>query len=172
MKSKLLAVTKLRAVLLLPPPSPGLFLCLPSILLPNAPASLPSNPGLPSSLSAPTLLAFPLLPLLPYLSSLLYILGANHPTVHHVLKGARDVRAGIIGEISCSVCQDPSDLSAWRHFFMLARCIQANPARGRLSRLNFGALSRIASKHVKAKCLHGRTISNLVVPLAASSSKF
>ena len=49
------------------------------------------------------------------------------PTLHHVPKAARDAWAG---DVLLSTCSDPTDVDAWVKFFLLPRCILANPARG------------------------------------------
>ena len=51
-------------------------------------------------------------------------------TLQHVPKGARDAWAGLIADQCSTIRQDPSNSHAWRKFFMLPRCILANPTRG------------------------------------------
>lgn len=52
------------------------------------------------------------------------------PTLHHVPKGARDAWASIVADICVSISKDPFHLDAWKKFFMVPRCILANPSRG------------------------------------------
>ena len=52
------------------------------------------------------------------------------PTLHHVPKGVRDAWARLVCEVLCAVSKDPSNTDAWHKFFMLPRCILANPVRG------------------------------------------
>ena len=74
-----------------------------------------------------------------YPAIILYLLGQSPPhtglhtqgeifyTLQHVPKGARDAWAGLIADQCSSIGQDPSNSHAWRKFFMLPRCILANP---------------------------------------------
>ena len=64
------------------------------------------------------------------LPSLDSILRVRVPILRHVPKGARDAWAGIVGEVLSAISSAPSNLTAWCKFFMLARCILANPVRG------------------------------------------
>lgn len=64
------------------------------------------------------------------LPSLDTVLHMHVATLHHVPKGARDAWAGILGDVLQSICSDPSIVASWVKFFMLARCILSNPARG------------------------------------------
>ena len=63
------------------------------------------------------------------LPSLSAILSLSYPTLHHVPKRARNAWAGIVSEAFEAISLAPSDLEAWSKFFMLARCILANPER-------------------------------------------
>ena len=64
---------------------------------------------------------------LPTLDSILRV---RLSTLQHVPKEARDAWAGLIADQCSTIVQDPSNLHAWRKFFMLPRCILANPTRG------------------------------------------
>ena len=64
------------------------------------------------------------------LPSLHFILSVTIPTLRHVPKGARDVWAGVVGDVFRAISGDPSNLDGWAKFFMLSRCILANPERG------------------------------------------
>ena len=64
------------------------------------------------------------------LPSLHLILSVTIPTLRHVPKGARDVWAGVVGDVFRAISGDPSNLDGWAKFFMLSRCILANPERG------------------------------------------
>ena len=69
---------------------------------------------------------------LPTLDSILRV---RLSTLQHVPKGARDAWAGLIAEQCSSIGQDPSNPHAWWKFFMLPRCILANPTRGERTQL-------------------------------------
>ena len=59
------------------------------------------------------------------------ILSMKTSTLQHVPKGARDIWAEVVGEPALrSITNNPSDLDPWRLFFMLPRCVLANPVRG------------------------------------------
>ena len=51
-------------------------------------------------------------------------------TLHHVPKAARDAWAHVFVEAVQAICLDPSSEEVWVKFFMLAKCILANPPRG------------------------------------------
>ena len=82
-------------------------------------------PGVPgcslSTTDAPASLPLP---------SLESVLRIRVPTLRHVPKSSRDAWAGVVGDICRTIVSDPLDLGSWVKFFMLARCILANPPRG------------------------------------------
>ena len=51
-------------------------------------------------------------------------------TLHHVPKVVRDVWVYVFGESVQTICLDPSGEEVWVKFFMLDKCILANPPRG------------------------------------------
>ena len=51
------------------------------------------------------------------LPSLHLILSVTIPTLRHVPKGARDVWAGVVGDVFRAISGDPSNLDGWAKFF-------------------------------------------------------
>ena len=66
----------------------------------------------------------------PVLPSLDHIFQLRIPTLHHVPKAARVAWARVFGEAVWAICSEPTSEVVWVKFFMLAKCILANPPRG------------------------------------------
>jgi hypothetical protein len=66
----------------------------------------------------------------PVLPSLDHIFQLRIPTLHHVPKAARVAWARVFGEAVRAICSEPTSEVVWVKFFMLAKCILANPPRG------------------------------------------
>ena len=64
------------------------------------------------------------------LPSLATINGLRISTLQHVPKGARDDWARVVGEALQGILSDLASIDAWCKWFMLARCVLANSARG------------------------------------------
>ena len=64
---------------------------------------------------------------LPALDSILRL---RIPTLQHVPKAARDSWALLLSDALSAVVADPSLVGPWCKFFMLSKCVLANPPRG------------------------------------------
>ncbi len=89
---------------------------------------------LSSTLQSPPLVQTPLVssgqPPLVALPALDSINAVRVPTLQHVPKGARDAWARVVGEALQGIISDPTDINVWKKWFLLPRCILANPVRG------------------------------------------
>ena len=93
------------------------------------PPALPGNEG-DEQASAPQPPAPQLTDPTTPLPSLNSIFQAKLPTLRHVPKGARSEWARVVSGVSAGITSQPMNVTRWKLFFMLPRCILANPARG------------------------------------------
>ena len=93
------------------------------------PPALPGNEG-DEQASAPQPPAPQLTDATTPLPSLNSIFQAKLPTLRHVPKGARSEWARVVSGVSAGITSQPMNVTKWKLFFMLPRCILANPARG------------------------------------------
>ena len=64
----------------------------------------------------------------PPLSSLESVLRLRVSTLRHVPKASRDAWAGVVGDVCRTIVSDPNNVDSCVKFFMLSRCILANPS--------------------------------------------
>ena len=96
--------------------------------IPTSPQAAPTSALTGSSSSSSnTNVRRPNSPALPSLDSVFRL---RVSTLHHVPKVARDAWGHVFGEAVQAICLDLSSEEAWVKFFMLAKCILANPPRG------------------------------------------
>ena len=109
----------------------------------QAPLSTASQPTPPDQLvSSPLPLTFP---------SWNTIFSHPTSTLHHVPKGARDAWAGLVHDVFRAINRNPTSQDPWLKFFLLPRCVLANPHNG--GRLHW----RVILKTVKARIRRWQT---------------
>ena len=114
------------------PSDPGCVMVPDQSTMPTMPTvrtSTTSNSVLPNC-SVSIVVRAPSTPAAPPLPSLESVLRLRVSTLRHVPKASRDAWAGVVGDVCRTIVSDPNNVDSWVKFFMLARCILANPSRG------------------------------------------